>query len=231
MFDKKIVMCGCHEAGWYLIKDLLEAGLKFDNFVILTPEQGKQYQISGYRDFSDLAQMYDIPIYIPEKYSLKSEQDLAFLQEHQFALLIQGGWQRLFPETILQTLKIGAVGGHGSADCLLKGRGRSPIVTKRMLLRSVPQLLDGAIQLRPQVGTPSHYPKRTPEDGLIDWENMDVWEIYNFVRGQTRPYPGAFAPIGDKTYQIWRVQVFDTRISYPNCREGVLLIEDYEPIS
>jgi methionyl-tRNA formyltransferase len=54
----------------------------------------------------------------------------------------------------------------------------------------------------------------------IAWENMDVWEIHNFVRAQTRPYPGAFASIDGVTYKIWRDQVFDTRISFPNANYG-----------
>ncbi|MBK8606779.1 MAG: hypothetical protein IPN82_08085 [Chitinophagaceae bacterium] len=41
--------------------------------------------------------------------------------------MIQGGWQRLFPEEILETISIGAIGIHGSSELLPKGRGRSPI--------------------------------------------------------------------------------------------------------
>ena len=297
MFNKKIVMCGCHELGWFLISDLLKDGFKFDYFVTLTQEQAEQYQVSGFRDFSDLARQYHIPIYTPEKYSLTGAGDIHFFQQHKFDLLIQGGWQRLFPDEVLQTLSIGAIGVHGSSDYLPKGRGRSPlnwsliegkqrfimhlfiiqsgiddgsifdtemfdinefdtiktlyfknkIVTQQMILRSIPKLLDGSIQMHPQIGEPSYYPKRTPEDGLIDWQNMDVWQIYNFIRAQTRPYPGAFGPIQGTLYKIWHAQVFDTRISYPtaqygdvvetfdnvlitNCRGGLLLIDDYEKL-
>ncbi|MTK02911.1 methionyl-tRNA formyltransferase [Micromonospora sp. CP22] len=48
----------------------------------------------------------------------------------------------------------------------------------------------------------SHWPKRTPADGLIDWETraeyLDVW-----VRAQTHPYPGAFTWLGDRRLVIW----------------------------
>ncbi|WDZ87871.1 methionyl-tRNA formyltransferase [Micromonospora cathayae] len=48
----------------------------------------------------------------------------------------------------------------------------------------------------------SHWPKRTPADGLIDWEtragHLDVW-----VRAQTRPYPGAFTWAGHRRVVIW----------------------------
>ncbi len=297
MSDKKIAMCGCHETGWFLIHDLLEEGIKIHYFITLTKAQAKQEKVSGYRDFTDLARKYDIPVYTPKKYSLKSDQDISFFQEHQFDLIISGGWQRLYPKEILDTLSIGAVVGHGSPDFLPKGRGRSPlnwaiienrsrfilhqmvvkagvddgdvfdfevfditpfddirtlyykikILSKRMLLRSLPGLLEGALVLRPQRGEPSYYPKRSPEDGRIDWENMDVWEIHNFIRAQTQPYPGAFARLKDADYTIWKARVFDTRITYPdaaygdivehfddrlvvNCRGGLLLIDDYQRV-
>lgn len=41
------------------------------------------------------------------------------------------------------------------------------------------------------------FPQRSPEDGLIDW-TMSAQEIYNFIRAQTRPYPGAFTYINGK---------------------------------
>jgi methionyl-tRNA formyltransferase len=74
---------------------------------------------------------------------------------------------------------------------------------------------------------------------------VDVWQIYDFVRAQTRPYPGAFAWIGDKWVRIWRCRVFDVRIRYDNagygdcverfgerilvkCCGGLQLLDDYE---
>ncbi len=35
------------------------------------------------------------------------------------------------------------------------------------------------------------FPPRTEEDGLIDWRKSSK-DIMNFVRAQTRPYPGAY---------------------------------------
>ena len=122
------------------------------------------------------------------------------------------------------------------------------IVLRRMHLRSLPRLLAGDITPVPQRGEPSYYPKRTPADARLDWEEMDVWQIYNAVRAQTRPYPGAFGEIDGVTYRIWRCRPFDTRISYPeasygacverfddrmivNCRGGLLVVDDYEQLS
>jgi len=291
----KIVMCGCHEAGYHLIRALLENGLSFSHFVSLTPEQADRFSVFGYRDFSDLAQEYTIPLYYPEDYSLKTMHDQTFFRKNKFDLLIQGGWQRLFPPEVLATIRLGALGIHGSSDFLPKGRGRSPlnwsliegkkrfiihlffiragidngdiidtetfditefdtirtlymknfILTKRMILKNLPGILNETVRPRPQVGEPTYYPKRSPEDGLIDWETMDVWQIYNFIRAQTKPYPGAFGFIQGKKIKIWHGQVFDTRITYAdagygdcvekidgnliiNCRGGLLLVDDYD---
>ena len=35
------------------------------------------------------------------------------------------------------------------------------------------------------------FPSRIPEDGIINWNKTSV-EIYNWIRAQTKPYPGAF---------------------------------------
>jgi len=41
------------------------------------------------------------------------------------------------------------------------------------------------------------WPKRNPDDGLIDW-NKSPMEIYNWIRGLTHPYPGAFTFLRNK---------------------------------
>lgn len=52
------------------------------------------------------------------------------------------------------------------------------------------------------------YPKRSPDDGLIDfYESAE--SIFNFVRAQSRPYPGAFAQLDSERWYIWRAVPFD----------------------
>jgi methionyl-tRNA formyltransferase len=121
---------------------------------------------------------------------------------------------------------------------------KTAIVSARMMRQHIAAVLSGEVISQKQWGEPSYYPKRTPADGLIDWENMDVWSIYNAVRAQTRPYPGAFALIAGQKYWIWKCRVFDTRMTYEtakygdiverfgdnliiNCRGGLLLLDEY----
>ena len=46
------------------------------------------------------------------------------------------------------------------------------------------------------------FPQRGPEDGKIEW-NQPAKNIYNFIRAQTKPYPGAFTTYKGKKLIIW----------------------------
>lgn len=294
--SQRIVFVGCHVYGRWLFERLYAARWQFAYVVCPTPKTAETEHISGYEDLGEIAAQHNVPVYRPASFSLRAPKDHEFFRNEQFDLLVQGGWQRLFPEEVLRALRTGAIGVHGSSDFLPKGRGRSPlnwsiiegrqrfilhlflikpgvddgdvfdyeifditpfdtietlyqknaILTARMLERSVSHLLDGTLKAIPQQGTPSYYPKRSPDDGLIDWEELDVWQIHNWVRALTRPYPGAFAVLNGAMTTIWKATVFDTRITYENapygevvevfddrlvvnCRGGLLLVEDWEP--
>ncbi|MFD1629061.1 methionyl-tRNA formyltransferase [Pseudopedobacter beijingensis] len=54
----------------------------------------------------------------------------------------------------------------------------------------------------------TYFDKRTPEDGQIDW-NWQKERIFNWVRAQTYPYPGAFTLFGKE-------KIIIDRISYNN---------------
>jgi len=87
-----------------------------------------------------------------------------------------------------------------------------------------------------------YLPKRTPEDGEIDWTRKTT-EIYNFVRGLTKPYPGAFSVTKDFRIIIWKarpfgleggsqkegkvVKIFFNGDILIKTKDGFLLIEDY----
>ena len=125
--QNKIVFVGCLEYGINLLKALVRNNIYISYIVCINPKKAEEQNVSGYFDFGKLANELDIPIYYCEKYSLKSLDDELFFNNQKFSLLIQGGWNRLFPDNILKILKIGAVGVHGSSYFLPKGRGRSPL--------------------------------------------------------------------------------------------------------
>lgn len=69
---------------------------------------------------------------------------------------------------------------------------------------------------------------RIPEDGLINW-NKTSDEIYNFIRAQSKPYPGAFSIYKNEKLKIWDAEKIEMKymctpgqvISYSD--EGVVV--------
>src|SRR4051812_32490000 len=75
-----------------------------------------------------------------------------------------------------------------------------------LVRRCVPQLLDGTAERTPQDNRrASTWPRRTPGDGVIDWETRARY-LYDWVRAQTRPYPGAFTYLGQEKLVVWRAR-------------------------
>jgi methionyl-tRNA formyltransferase len=111
-----------------------------------------------------------------------------------------------------------------------------------LVRRYVPRLMDGTAPMTPQdPRRASYWPKRSPADGLIDWETRAPY-LYDWVRAQTRPYPGAFTFAGDRKLTVWRAGVVDSEENgeagviieqrpeglVVACGEGALLLEEIE---
>ncbi len=83
----------------------------------------------------------------------------------------------------------------------------------RMLDGILPRIRNRDIPRVPQdLGKGSYFGGRKPDDGRICWEK-EAGEIFNLVRGVTRPYPGAFGYLGGGKVVFWRAGV----------REGIQL--------
>ena len=59
----------------------------------------------------------------------------------------------------------------------------------------------------------TYFGKRTPEDGLIDW-SWQKERIYNWVRAQAHPYPGAFTYINGSKLVIDSISFTDDGFRY-----------------
>src|ERR671930_2101700 len=111
----------------------------------------------------------------------------------------------------------------------------------QLVRESVPRLLDGTAERTPQdTRRASAWPKRTPADGIIDWE-MRARYLHDWVRAQTRPYPGAFTYLGDEKLVVWRARPVELDEEAPAgtvvavedgpvvaCGEGGLVLEEVE---
>lgn len=68
----------------------------------------------------------------------------------------------------------------------------------RMIARNIPRV--------PQdEAAASTWPRRRPDDGVIDWRQSAA-DLYNWVRGLTHPYPGAFTYLNGRKLLVWRVE-------------------------
>lgn len=98
--------------------------------------------------------------------------------------------QRFFPVTIFD-----------DAASLVE---RTTNISCQILRDVLPLLLTNRLPCIEQDETKAtHWPKRTPEDGKIDW----CWkskDIYNFIRGITKPFPGAFTFLAGKKIMVWK---------------------------
>jgi methionyl-tRNA formyltransferase len=87
----------------------------------------------------------------------------------------------------------------------------------------------------------SSWPKRVPADGIIDWETRAAY-LHDWVRAQTRPYPGAFTYLGEEKVVVWRARPVELAGPAPAgtivaerpegpvvaCGEGALVLEEVE---
>ncbi len=77
----------------------------------------------------------------------------------------------------------------------------------KVFTRSLESLLDGNPKTTPQdLSQGSYFGKRTPEDGRIDFRKT-AREVFNLIRGVSKPFPGAFTDIDGKKTIIWRAKI------------------------
>ncbi|MGM0606050.1 MAG: methionyl-tRNA formyltransferase [Halobacteriota archaeon] len=260
--DASIVYASCTRPGYDVLETLFDNGVPISEIVSITPDMADHHDVAKYRSFDRIAARHDVPIYYPEQYSMTAV-DTDHFESVDADLLIVNGWQRLIPGPVLETFDRGALGNHGSAYGLPKGRGRSPlnwsliedldrfllsiirldpgvdsgsiaatrkfditpfdtiqtlyhkvtIAIQSMLLEVIPPILAGTHEFEPQAGDPTYYPKRTPEDGELNWEEP-TRRVYNLVRAVTDPYPGAFTFHEGTRIDIWELIPFSSDLAY-----------------
>ena len=106
----------------------------------------------------------------------------------------------------------------------------------------VPQLIAREAPRIPQdPSRASAWPRRTPADGIIDWETRAPY-LYDWVRAQTRPYPGAFTFLGEEKVIVWGARPIELTETAPAgtivdmgpagpvvaCGEGGLVLEEIQ---
>ena len=84
----------------------------------------------------------------------------------------------------------------------------------KLMMELIELLKDGGLQfIKQDLSRQTWTCHRGPEDGEIDWHKT-TWEIHNFVRGQSFPFPGAFTYYkGEKLY-IWKARIVENAPKY-----------------
>ena len=92
-------------------------------------------------------------------------------------------------------------------DTALSLHGKLREAAGELLERLLPAMLEGDFVEREQdESQASYFGRRTPADGLLDWRRP-AGELHNLVRAVTQPYPGAFAPVGERKLIVWQSKV------------------------
>jgi methionyl-tRNA formyltransferase len=280
--DARIAVAGNKYTTLELMQFLIDTGWAIDLLIHLDADTARKADVAGYTSLDGFARSHGIQVYNPRKYSLSDRADLEAVKSLAPDIILVAGWQRLIPGTILDGLRFGAFGMHGSPEPLPRGRGRSPLnwsilngktsfVTnlfrykpgvddgdivgsqkfailpfddchtlhlknimsmERLLQAHLSEIVSGQARYRKQSDLiePTYFPKRTAEDGRIQWLDHDMESLHRHVRCQTHPFPGAFSHldgVDERTY-FWEVQPFDQFLDFPGSLPGevVRVFED-----
>lgn len=87
---------------------------------------------------------------------------------------------------------------------------------KNMILKNLELLAKGKIIKIKQDESKfiENWPKRTPEDGKIDW-SKPAKEIQTLIRATTHPYPGAFTFFKDTKLIVWKSSIIKEDLAVP----------------
>ncbi|MBX0305413.1 methionyl-tRNA formyltransferase [Haloarcula salinisoli] len=96
------------------------------------------------------------------------------------------------------------------------------VAAGRSLIRQTyPEFERGAVPRTPQDETEATWwPKRTPDQGGIDWR-QPPGTVYDWIRGQSHPYPGAFSYLDGRKVTVWAAAPPDGERVF--CQPGELL--------
>lgn len=118
-----IAWMSCTEGGLDILR-LVAPIVPISALIGLGPQAGKD--VSGYYNMAAAAAELGMSYIGCQSYNLKSPADIRQIKALEIDVLVVMGWQRLVPEWLISQCRVGAIGSHGSADGISRGRGRSP---------------------------------------------------------------------------------------------------------
>lgn len=83
------------------------------------------------------------------------------------------------------------------------------VTSRRLLNETLAEIDEGVAEPQAQdTGSATYWPQRKPADGIIEW-NRTPREIWNWIRAQTHPYPGAYTFFEEEQLRVWDAEVKD----------------------
>lgn len=90
-----------------------------------------------------------------------------------------------------------------------------------LLTERLPQMARGtAPRIVQDESQATYVAQRSPEDGHLDWRKRSARQAHDWVRAQTRPYPGAFTYLDGEKVTLWKTTLSDAR--RPGARPGTV---------
>jgi len=101
-------------------------------------------------------------------------------------------------------------------DTIKEVIGKATATSLEILKKYIPKIADGtAVRTVQNHKEATYVPQRTPDDGLINW-SWEAKDIRNFIRAQTKPYPGAFTIRNGNKLIIWDADIYSDNSSGNN---------------
>ncbi len=108
-------------------------------------------------------------------------------------------------------------------DTIASLHAKNRIAMTQLLQAYAPLIERNEVCFAPQPpGEPTYYPKRSPEDGAIDWF-QSTEAIYNLIRAVAPPYPGAFSSLAGRRVEIHAAQPFDQTLFGREVQPGTVV--------
>ncbi len=247
----KVLFLGSKRLGFSVLNTIFSLNKKvLTNIITFDDSADKRSYLKHYKDFSTVN---NVPIDV-----LKGPKGLKnIITKIKPELVLVVGWYWIIPNSILQMVRCGFVGIHGSL--LPRYRGFAPFVwalingedrtgvslfylsngidtgdivaqkefiihktdtindvltiaekkTIELISENFIDLIEEKNKRIPQsTNNISYCSIRKPEDGLIDFYDSNV-NVYNFIRAQSDPYPGAYSYINNQKYFILEAKIVE----------------------
>lgn len=104
---------------------------------------------------------------------------------------------------------------------------KNRMAMNRLIKEHLPSILDGSARYSSQSKEvePTYFPKRTDEDGRVIWGDLDMAGLFNHIRCQTKPFPGAFSHLNRQPgkFYFWKAHPFDSHLIFYDALPGTVV--------